>query len=179
MINTRDCLGQKRIVVLLVEDSKSHESLLARLTTPVDGFSFSVLHSTRVDEIPAYMKDSDIDAIVVGLQHSDRTALRSFEQAKSFAGEIPLIGVVSKGADILVAELIRHGAEDCLANEEASPALLARTICHAVARRRLQQALDDRFRGSDFRWSSQVERLSASDGSRSASQRLPGNSLGD
>lgn len=135
------------VQVLLVEDNPDHKELICELLTESVGL-YQVEWLNRLETTEQRLQNATgqaqtIDVVLLDyqLQHTNSTGLLSAYP------DIPFVVLTSYAKDELDKQLMELGAADFLAKDELTPALLHRTIRHAIERHtRMQSLLSQSFR---------------------------------
>ena len=129
------------IKVLLVEsDPEDLDGLRKSLAEdPAGGIELE-----WIDELAAALQrlsDGGIDAVLLDPSLRDSDGIITFERTNAFAPNVPIIVMSDLDDDELAVSAVQGGAQDFLRKEEATPAVLTRSIRYAIERHRLLSAL--------------------------------------
>jgi diguanylate cyclase (GGDEF)-like protein len=102
---------------------------------------FSWACTSTVDEALEQLEAESFDAILVDLNLPDSKGLNTFLKLQSSARQIPILVLTELDNEPLAMQAVQAGAQDYIVKEEIAIRPLARSIHHAVERRRLQAEL--------------------------------------
>ncbi len=123
--------------ILLVEDNL-HDAELVRRHLQRDRGRPWVLEVCRtLEEATARFGSKLPDVALVDLDLADSWGLATLQKVRALAPQVPVVVLTGGSADQLAVEALREGAQDYLPKAELGPALLQRTLEHAVERHRL------------------------------------------
>ena len=95
----------------------------------------------ELSEALARLTQGGIDAILLDLELPDSQGMATFDRTYAFAPDVPVIVLTNEEDEDLGTGTVQGGAQDYLVKDEVSPALLARSVRHAIERHRLLSAL--------------------------------------
>lgn len=126
--------------VLLVEHRSSDAELIqeALRQGPV---SCSVTHVQRLADALACPVGARVDAVLLNLFLPDSNGLDTFVAMRSHMPAVPMILLADSAGLDVTREAVNKGAQDYLAMDEVSPTMLARTLLHAIERKRHERDL--------------------------------------
>ena len=125
---------------MVQSDQDFSERLRRRLEQDVAA-GVEVLPCGELSEAMARLSRGGIDVVLLGLDLPDSSGIVTFERTHAFAPEVPIVVVCDEPSAELSLAVVQGGAQDCVAKSEASPAVVARIVRHAVERNRLLSAL--------------------------------------
>ncbi|MCB2203319.1 PAS domain S-box protein [bacterium] len=121
--------------ILLVEerdaDAQLIEEALLQCSLPC-----VVTHTRRLSDALAQSQTTVFDVVMMDLFLSDSQGLDTFVAMRSNAPEVPMILLADADGIEMTAEAAKKGAEDLLHKDEISPAILGKTLTHAIERKR-------------------------------------------
>lgn len=134
-------MHQRPIKVLLVESDRAYlEELRARLQE-AKAFALEVEWAGELSEALARLTEGGVDAILLDLELPDSHGIVTFERTYAFAPDVPIVVLTEEADETVAVGTVQGGAQDYLVKSEVSPALLARSVRHAIERHRLLSAL--------------------------------------
>ena len=140
------CVGSStRYALLLVEDSPDDAEFLARSLTRAKKARFTVTRVASLARAVELLAGTSFDAVLVDLTLPDSQGLETVERALSAAGSAPLIVITGQDDEQLAIAAVQSGAQDYLVKDEVSDAALARTVRHAIERKRVLEDMSDAF----------------------------------
>ncbi len=136
-------LDQRPIKVLLVESDREYVDVLRKGLADVraSGITIEVDWASELSEAMARLSQGGIDAVLLDLDLPDSQGIVTFERANAFAPDVPIIILADEMDESLAVTTVQGGAQDCLAKDDALPAILGRSVRHAIERHRLLSAL--------------------------------------
>lgn len=93
-----------------------------------------------------YLKEERFDATLLDLDLPDSRGLNTFQQVKREQTNIPVVVLASEDSEELASQAVQGGAQDYLAQGQADPKLVIRTIHHAIERKRFELDLERQAR---------------------------------
>ena len=131
--------------VLVVEDSPSDAQLIRLALRQPHGTRFDVAVAERLDAAIALLREKKFDVALLDLGLPDSTGLATFTRVQALFPELPIIIMTGAGDDAAGVEAIRGGVQDYLVKGSVDAGSIARSIRHAVERKRIEEIL--RFLG--------------------------------
>jgi signal transduction histidine kinase len=141
-IDLREPEGRLRTVttVLLVEDNPADaylaRDMLARRTTP-----FQVAHAAHLSDALDYLAAHEIAGILLDLSLPDAHGLAALNRVHAVAPRVPIVVMSGNDDEALAVAAVREGAQDYLVKGRVESDLLARTLRHAIERKRAETQL--------------------------------------
>src|SRR5208282_2176096 len=121
--------------VLLVEDSALEARLVERLLDHAGPGHFCVTHAASLAKALLYLRQPDIDVVLLDLNLPDSTGLQTLRRILAQGLRPPI--VVLTGADESVGlHAMREGAQDYIPKDQLKASLLARSLRYAIERHR-------------------------------------------
>jgi two-component system cell cycle response regulator len=135
-------LLQRPVRVLLVDSHRVYaETLRDGLAVVRAGSGIELLWVEELTGALERLSQGGVDAVLLSLDLPDSEGMLTFERARAFAPDVPII-VLTEGSDEDIGmNTVQAGAQDFLVKEEVQPATLARAVRHAIERHRLFAAL--------------------------------------
>ena len=141
--------AEPSIAVLLVEeDQLAAERLFEVLRVP--GLHFEITHVRRVEEALERLQHGGHDVVLLDLSIHEGYGLDSLYRARVAASSVPIVVLTYQNDHILALKAARAGAQDYLIKGEVTPALITRTLVHAVERHRMLRELRDAQQRQQF-----------------------------
>ena len=145
-------MDSKKIKVLIVDDNRADFHLVHHMLESVNRAQFDLTWASSYEDAVENLRNP-FDAALLDFRLGRYSGLDVLREAKNVGCTFPLL-IMTGVADALIDEqVVAAGADDFLPKNELTPALLERTICHAIERRRVQKAL----RESELRFRSITE----------------------
>ncbi len=127
-----------QIRVLLIEDNPGDRRLIREMLSRAGAASFSVECAERLSTGLERLAPGDIDVLLLDLGLPGSAGLDTFSAARARAPEVPIVVLTGLEEASLAMRAVRDGAQDCLFKNELDPALLARSMRYAIARKRTE-----------------------------------------
>lgn len=127
--------------VLLVEDSDSDAFLLKSSLAGIAGTNFRISQSRKVADAEVLLSGSRFDVVLTDLGLPDSEGLETFDRIHMAARGVPVVVLSGNDDEELALATLQRGAQDYLLKGEHTSRAVARTIRHAVDRRRIQEKL--------------------------------------
>jgi len=139
----------KTLKLLLVEDDLDDEQFLCEALIEIEENllwcnwrTSSIVQVELLSDALDCLRQDSFDAILLNLSLSDSPALLdTFLEIDALANGAPIVILADEDDPHLANRLLREGAQDILVKTELECALLARSVRHAIERRRRAQAL--------------------------------------
>ena len=132
---------QRPINVLLVESDPEDLDGLRKSFAETPAGKIELEWVSELATALQRLSDGGIDAVLLDPSLRDSDGIVTFERTNAFAPDVPIIVVSDLDDDELAVSTVQGGAQDFLRKEEATPAVLARSIRYAIERHRLLSAL--------------------------------------
>ncbi|MBN2475219.1 MAG: response regulator [Pirellulales bacterium] len=137
----------ERVRVLLIEDCPTDARVVQFLLRQARG-AMEVRHGlfevTRADRLASALDRlarADFDVVLLDLQLPDSDGLETLTRVKTAAEDVPIIVMTGLDDDGIALSVIQSGAQDYLAKDHLDERVLARTIRHAIERKRAEVQL--------------------------------------
>ena len=141
------------IHVLLIQSETSATSRVARLLgTPRDApaVRLELVDVTRAGRLREALdlldRRREFDVALLDLNLPDATGPAALVRLQTAAPHLPIVVLAPRGDDQQALSAIRQGAQDWVPKEELTPSSLARTIRHAIGRKRVEVELRKQIR---------------------------------
>ncbi len=106
-----------------------------------EGSRFSITSVPRVEDALVRLQHGGFDVMLLDHSVDEAHGLDSLQRARVAARAVPVVVLTYQRDEDFALEAVRTGAQDYLAKGEVTPALLARTLLHAVERHRMMREL--------------------------------------
>jgi diguanylate cyclase (GGDEF)-like protein len=135
-------LYQRPIKVLLVESDREYlDELRGRLGDVRSGSGIDLEWAGELSQALARLTQGGIDAVLLDLELPDSDGMVTFERMYAFAPDVPIVVLTDIADEEVAMSTVQGGAQEFLVKEELVPAVLARSVRHAIERHRLLSAL--------------------------------------
>lgn len=125
------------IHVLLVEADQLAADRLFEVLGEAPAQHFEVTHVQRIEEGLEKLQARSFDVMLLDLAIEECVGLESLYRARVAATTLPIVLLTYQGDTEITLRASRAGAHDVLIKGEAPPALIARSLVHAVERHRM------------------------------------------
>ena len=130
-------------LLLVAEDDFSAKRLDEVLTRP-EGTRFEITRVLGVeDALGRLQHDQNYDVLLLDLSIDESDGLGSLLRARVAARSIPIVVLTYERDEAVALKAARAGAQDYLTKGEVTPALITRTLLHAVERHRMLRDLTE------------------------------------
>lgn len=145
----------KPIRLLLIEDEALDEQLLRERLGGADGVRFEIEATDRLDGGLERLRSERFDLVLLDLSLPDAQANQTIAQMHRVAPQIPIIALTGLEDPTVIANAVKHGAEDYLVKGTFKTDVLIRAMLFAIdraqARRDLEMARDSALESSRLR----------------------------
>lgn len=129
--------------LLLLEGNNSDAALVQAALAEYAPGEFVTTHVDRLSTALEHLDHEDFDVVLADLRLPDSTGLNSVQALVKHAAALPLVVLTGSHDDSDVGSAaIQLGAQDFLVKAESSGALVARTLRHAIERKRMERAAE-------------------------------------
>jgi diguanylate cyclase (GGDEF)-like protein len=132
--------GAEVHVLLVTEDEHAAQRLHAVLAA-AGSARFGLTRVARVAEALTLLQEGGYQALLLDLSLEESAGLESLYRARVAASEVPIIVLTYRGDEDLALKAARAGVQDYLIKGEVTPALITRSLLHAIERHRMVQEL--------------------------------------
>jgi diguanylate cyclase (GGDEF)-like protein len=129
-------------LLLVAEDPLSARRICELLQRP-EGSRFEITNVPRVEDALERLQHGGFDLMLLDHSVDEAHGLDSLQRARVAARAIPVVVLTYERDEEFALEAVRAGAQDYLAKGEVTPALLSRTLLHAVERHRMMRELTE------------------------------------
>lgn len=96
---------------------------------------------SRLSEAISLLKQTNFDVILLDLTLPDSQDLESLAPLLITAPKLPIVVLTNTNDDNLALAALRQGAQDYLIKREVSLEILTRSLCYAIERKQMEEAL--------------------------------------
>lgn len=132
------------IDVLLIEDSRAEARLLQEMLAAQQAPKsrpFHLLHVTRLETALERIRQNAFDVVLLDLSLPDSQGLATLKTLINRAPTLPVVVLTNTNDDELALEAVRQGAQDYLVKRQVSTSVLVRSLCYAIERKQVAEAL--------------------------------------
>ena len=129
------------IKVLLIEDNLAEARLLKEILKGNEKKEFHLVNVSRLSEAISLLQQTDFDVILLDLTLPDSQGLASLAPLFITAPKLPIVVLTNTNDDNLALAALRQGAQDYLIKREVSLEILTRSLCYAIERKQMEEAL--------------------------------------
>jgi len=134
-------MANKRVRVLLVEDSKSDSNLIQGMLKDATESEFAVETCDTLVKSLERLANGDIDVILLDLTLPDSIGLDTFGRVHAHAPLVPIIVVTSSADETQAITAFQKGAQEYLVKGQINTDLLSRSIRYAIGRNNVRVEL--------------------------------------
>jgi two-component system, cell cycle response regulator len=131
----------RRIRLLLVEDSPGDARLFAETIKEARAFQFEVIHRETIDTALTFLAQATPDMIVLDLGLPDGGGVDAIHKVQRAATNVPLVVLTGLDDEAAAVQALHAGAQDYLIKGQMSTSLLVRALRYAFERHEMQMAL--------------------------------------
>src|SRR5919199_3662022 len=145
-----DCHAARRVIpmltelitILLVEDNSADACLVQEMLRKVEAFQFQLIHVARLAEALNYLTaNNSVSVILLDLSLPDAQGVGTVTRLLLASPETPIVVMSGLCDEEIALQVLQKGAQDYLVKGETDGQLLARSICYAIERQRMQGRL--------------------------------------
>lgn len=126
--------------VLLVEDNPADREL-ARISIQAARLPGPVRHAECIEQALDLIKQAAPEVVLLDLGLPDSTGLEGILTISRTVPTVPIVVLSGQEDETLAVQAVESGAQDYLVKGDYTPKLLARVICYAAERKRVEQQL--------------------------------------
>lgn len=131
----------RRIRLLLVEDSPGDVRLFTEMIREARAFQFELEHRDTIDKALGFLAGTCPDMIVLDLGLPDGGGVDAIHKVQRAAPNVPLVVLTGLDDEAAAIEALHAGAQDYLIKGQMSTSLLVRALRYAFERHGMQMAL--------------------------------------
>lgn len=139
-------MTSKKVTVLLIEDDPGDIHLVRRCLEDIPAWEVEIFAFTEPAEALAQLSRHAQDIILLDYVLGATTGLEVLKTIQRYGCKCPVVILTGRGDEELAAELMRFGAADYLPKSRLSVNSLRRVISNAIAKYKLQEALEEHRR---------------------------------
>jgi signal transduction histidine kinase len=132
---------RKPIRLLLIEDNPLDERLLRERLSAADGARFEIETTDRFDSGLERLRTGRFDLVLLDLSLPDGEGSETIAQMHREVPQIPIVALTGLDDPTIIANAVKHGAEDYLVKGTFKTDVLIRAMLYAIDRRRARQDL--------------------------------------
>jgi|GEM_PF-1034711 len=132
------------MIILVIEDSREEMILLRTALSAVTNIPIRVVHVDQLSAASTCLAAGHFDAIILNLNLPDSTGLNTLARVQASAPGMPVVIMADMDDERLALDGIRAGAQDYVVKGGYDGALLSRSLCTAIERKRLLTDLEAR-----------------------------------
>lgn len=132
------------IRVMVIDDDPDDFYLVNDMLSRSRWKAFEVVHCESLEMVGQQLEKSKVDIVLLDLGLGPLQGLRTLEAFIGLGYQMPVVVFTGVNDEQLGEQAIKMGAEDYLPKNEASSALLSRTITYAIERHALVEELERR-----------------------------------
>jgi len=136
-------MNEQTTTVLIVEDSRTDSTLLARMLPATGPTNFQVVQASDLKQAEAAAAKQFFDVIICDLALPDSTGLQTVSRLRACAPRSAILIISGTDDETVAVEAVRQGAQDYLVKGKFDAAALRHAIRYAIERGRLQIALEE------------------------------------
>ena len=141
-------LGDRRaevvpVRVLLVTPDRRIAALIAEMLQASWSDGLVVAHARTLSDATHELLDHPVGGVLLALRRRKERAA-AVEQIRTAAPDVPILVLADEGDEDEAVAAVRAGAQDYLVSADLSPALLRRSLRHAIERKRQEAQLAHR-----------------------------------
>lgn len=129
--------------VLLVEDSPSAvasiRNLLGQCSAGAPGFES--VHAPTLAQALELLQQPDFDLVLLDLGLPDSASVETVARVKKARPTVPIVVMTGQDNEVVAADALRRGAQDYLVKGQFDGPMVARTIRHAIERKKIEAQL--------------------------------------
>lgn len=133
--------GNRRLVVLLVEDNAVHARLICRHLAEVDDEGLRLEQVGQLSAALQRLSQGGVDVVLLDLSLPDSPVDETLGRVLASGCDVPVVVLTSLGDVDLATETVQQGAQDYLPKADLNGELLMRCIRSAIERKKSQREL--------------------------------------
>lgn len=134
-------MQHRPIKVLLIESDEDYRDELHEGLGDALAGSLELEWVSELSQALARLTQGGFDAILLALDLPDSKGMVTFDRAYAFAPDVPIVVLTDEPDEEAAVSTVQAGAQDYLVKSEIGPAMLVRSLRHAIERHRLFSAL--------------------------------------
>lgn len=129
------------IKALLIEDNPADVRLIREMLAESESTEFELESFSRLAKGIEYLNGHSVDVVLLDLTLPDSTGMATFEKLFQQAPHLPIIVLSGVNDEQMAIDSMRIGLQDYLVKNKVDGELLSRSLCYAIERKRLEEAL--------------------------------------
>ena len=130
------------MIILVIEDSREEMILLRTALSAVTTVAIRVVHVDQLSAASTCLTAGHFDAIILDLNLPDSIGLDTLARVQASAPGVPVVIMAGMDDERLAMDGVRAGAQDYVVKGRHDGALLFRSLCTAIERKRLLTDLE-------------------------------------
>ncbi len=126
------------IQILLVEDTRLDAERVRDMLAGGRAFPFELTHVATLKEARQRLSNNSVDVVLLDLFLPDARGSESISALQNVALEVPIVVLTGLEDEAVAIQALQHGAQDYLLKPQVDANLLARSVRHAMERKRLE-----------------------------------------
>jgi diguanylate cyclase (GGDEF)-like protein len=135
-------MSEKTIRILLVEDNPGDARLMREMLNGPASCKYDLTHHESMEKAVAHLLANPVDIVLLDLGLPDANGLDAVRQAHAIAAGVPIVVLTGLDDELLAAQALQEGAQDCLIKGQIEPPALLRSLRYAIERQRIQAETD-------------------------------------
>ena len=127
--------------VLLVEDNPGDAELIAESLRSSTDVQFDIRNAYCLEEAMPYLKDDDINVVMLDLGLPDSFGLETLYSVREAAPNKPIVVITGNENEAVGLEAVKQGAQDYLIKGKMAGHWLSRVLQYAVERQQAKESL--------------------------------------
>ncbi|HUF24154.1 MAG TPA: response regulator, partial [Vicinamibacterales bacterium] len=127
-------------IKLLIVDDDDVDRLALKRTLALAGVEADVAEAAGQEEALALLRDTKFDCVILDYQLPGTDGLQVLHSIRAVGNRTPVIALTGQGDEQTAVELMKAGAADYLGKGQLSPERLSRSLRHALALYRSEEA---------------------------------------
>ena len=133
---------ENSIKILLIEDNPDDVTLLrVMLKSSEKSKNWEIINAENLKGAQVTIEQNVIDIILLDLNLSDSTGLKTIQSIYEFTNEIPIVILTGERPERIEIEVIKLGAQDLLLKQNLNRELLIHIIINSIERKKTQKIL--------------------------------------
>jgi len=150
-------MSYNNIRILLIEDDEEDYILLRDMISDIKSMNIELKWVQNLEEALYISNSQHFDVYLVDYRLGEHTGMEFLNEASPQEIEAPIILLTGEDNETIDELAIQEGASDYLVKGELSPALLRRSLWHALDRKKIEKEL----KNSENRYKELVEKINS------------------
>ncbi len=135
-------LSMQSVKLLIIDDEVVDRAYYQRMLRQSADIPYEAKEVVNGKEALEYLKDNEVDCILLDYQLPDITGLDLLKSIKEIAGKfVPVIMLTGRGDEQVAVAAIKSGAEDYFIKNKIEPQVLMKTILNAIRSSQLKKII--------------------------------------